>query len=141
MTGSAQILHGNPVPFGSTGITTGGLPMKHFFVNVSLKASQKAIEPRKRLEHEMHFRAGFSLGLFLFYGPRNPPDGFIAVARAESRQTLDWFLKEDPLLTDGMAAVEILEFQPAGFKWLLNEWMHPIHHEDGFASDQERVYI
>lgn len=116
--------------------------MKHFFVNVSLKASQKAIEPRQRLEHEMHFRAGFSLGLFLFYGPRNPPDGFIAVARAESRQTLDWFLKEDPILAEQMATVEILEFQPAAFKWLLNEWMHPIHQEDGFAGDEQRsVYI
>jgi len=115
--------------------------MNHFFINVTLKVSQDAIDPRKRLEHEMHFRAGFSLGLFLFYGPRNPSDGFIAVARAESRQALDWFLKEDPLLADQMATVEILEFQPARFKWLLNEWMHPIHHEDGFAGDQERVYV
>ena len=112
--------------------------MKHFFVNVSLKASQDSIPPRQRYEHDMHFRTGFSLGLFLFYGPRNPPDGFIAVARAESRQTLDWFLKEDPLLSDRMATVEILEFQPAGFKWLLNEWMFPIHQGDGFVDDGER---
>ena len=116
--------------------------MKHFFLNVSLKASQESIGSRKCLEHEMHFRAGFSLGLFLFYGPRNPPDGFIAVARAESRQTLDWFLKGDPLLSEGMATVEILEFQPAGFKWLLNEWMHPSQQDDGFVDDEDRsVYI
>jgi len=116
--------------------------MKHFLVNVSLKDSLESMGPRKRYEHDMHFRAGFSLGLFLFYGPRNPPDGFIAVARAESRQTLEWYLKDDPLLADPTATVEILEFQPAGFKWLLNEWMSPIHQEDGAVGDGERgVFI
>ena len=116
--------------------------MKHFFVNVSLGISQDSLGPRQRYEHEMHFRAGFSLGLFLFYGPRNPPDGFVAVARAESRQTLEWFLKEDPLLAGQMATVEIVEFQPAGFKYLLNEWMFPNRQEEGVVDDGDRgVYL
>jgi hypothetical protein len=103
-----------------------------------MKASSKAIGPRKLYEHDMYFRAGFSLGLFLFYGPLDPPEGFIAVARAESRQTLDWFLKEDPLLADQDATVAIQEFQPAGFKGLLHEWMFPIHPEDGLEGGGEQ---
>jgi hypothetical protein len=91
-----------------------------------LEASREEIGPRRFVQHDFHFRAGYDLGLFLLYGPLKSPSGFLAIARSESSKTLDNFLEEDPLLADHLARVEIREFQPIGFPETLRGWVHPL---------------
>ncbi len=105
--------------------------MRHFLVTMTLEASREEIGPRRLMQHDLHIRAGYDLGLFLLYGPFNPPRGFLAIARCESSRTLDRFLEEDPLLADHLARVEIREFKPARFPETLRGWVHPLDFATG----------
>ena len=99
--------------------------MKHFVITLALKASREEIGPRQLMLHDNHFRAGYDLGLVLLYGPLNPSNGYLAIARSESARTLANFLAEDPLVVDHLASVEIREYQPIGFSESLRGWVHP----------------
>lgn len=62
--------------------------------------------------HRDYLYRGYAAGRFLASGPQEPRQGGILLARAPSRDTLlDW-LAEDPFHQAGVAAFEVLAFQP-----------------------------
>ena len=107
--------------------------MKHFLVILSLTASRQEVGPRLLAQHDRHFHAGQDLALFLCHGRCTPGDGYLALARSRSLETLYAFIQEDPLVAEGLATVEVLEFEPAEFPEVLRGWMHPM----GFGAGQD----
>ena len=97
--------------------------MKHFLVNLTLTATRSEIGPWLLFQHDRHFHAGRELELFLCHGPRIPGDGYLALARSQSLEILDAFLREDPLVAGGLATLEVLEFEPREFPDNLRGWM------------------
>jgi hypothetical protein len=107
--------------------------MKHFLVILALTASRPDIGPRLLAQHDRHFHAGQDLALFLCHGRCTPGEGYLALARSRSLETLHAFLQEDPLVAEGLATLEVLEFEPAEFPEVLRGWMHPM----GLGSELE----
>jgi len=99
--------------------------MKHFLVTLVLTVPLQDLEPRHLHLHDLHFRTGCELGLFLSHGPLEPATGWLAIARSESGRTLANFLEENPLLADHLATATIQEFKPAEFPVSLRGWVNP----------------
>jgi hypothetical protein len=100
--------------------------MKHFLVILTLTASRPEISARLLFQHDRHFHTGQDLALFLCHGRCTPGEGYLALARSRSLETLYAFLREDPLVAEGLATLEVLAFEPAEFPEVLRGWMHPM---------------
>jgi hypothetical protein len=109
--------------------------MRHFVVILNLQVPREEIGPRRLELHDNHFRSGYEIGLFLFYGPLNPPNGYLAIARSKSSCNMANFLAEDPLVVDHLASVMILDYQPVWFPESLRGWVHPLDFNLGHSSD------
>ena len=109
--------------------------MKHFIVTLVLNAPRTEIGSRRLVLHDRHFHTGYELGLFLFYGPLCQADGYLAVARSESSQTLNNFLEEDPLVREHLASVAVQEYTPSKFPETMRGWVHPLGLGNGSDLD------
>lgn len=74
-------------------------------------------------QHHALVQDGYDRGVFLLYGALESEMGSVAIARAPSHQVLTQFLEEDPLLKEGLAAYDLVEFVPEVFPHILNDWL------------------
>ena len=74
---------------------------------------------RVRAEHMRHVTEWAERGIFRAWARRNPPTGGVLVAAAPDRAALERVLAEDPYVKAGVAAPEIVEFNPANVRDLL----------------------
>lgn len=63
--------------------------------------------------HREFLQTHYAAGTFLLSGRREPRDGGIIIARADSRATVERIVTEDPFHQQGLATYTILEFQPS----------------------------
>lgn len=57
----------------------------------------------------------FALGQFVCAGRQNPRTGGVILCRAGSREEVERLIAEDPFHVAGVAAYQVIEFQPT--KW------------------------
>lgn len=98
--------------------------MLHFVIEIEYTAAMERIE-QVVPAHRAYYKAGYETGLLLCSGPQNPRVGGIAIARAETRENLDIFLKNDPYLLENVAIHRVKEFQPVLHQSFLSDWVSP----------------
>lgn len=62
--------------------------------------------------HRRFLSSNYASGVFLLSGRKEPRDGGVILAQAESRQALEAVLAQDPFRTHGVADYQIVEFIP-----------------------------
>jgi uncharacterized protein YciI len=62
--------------------------------------------------HREYLSSNYAAGVFLLSGRREPRNGGVILARAESRQALEAVLARDPFRIHGVADYQIVEFAP-----------------------------
>ncbi len=97
--------------------------MRHFIVTLSFGVAPVSIGEHLIGQHHALVQDGYDLGIFLLYGPLESATGSVAIARAPNHQVLTQFLEEDPLLKEGLAAYDLVEFIPEVFPHVLNDWL------------------
>jgi uncharacterized protein YciI len=85
--------------------------MKHFILTCSYQDAPHRLSAELLEKHRTFIHRAHLLGLFLLWGPRMAQGGWVAVARFESAEALDEFLKRDPVRMAGMGTFEVVEFQ------------------------------
>ncbi len=103
--------------------------MKHFVVMIEYTV------PAEQLldivaEHREFLTKGYEEGLLLLSGPRNPRTGAIAIARAESIETVEQFFLHDTYHTKGVAEHHFIEFQPVLKQDFLKDWVEGSQYQD-----------
>ena len=96
--------------------------MKHFVVEIDYKVSLEKIE-ETRLEHRDYLKKGYENKIILLSGPQVPRIGGIVIARGESMEEIAEFFLKDPFQIKGLAEYHYIEFKPANYQELLNEWI------------------
>jgi uncharacterized protein YciI len=77
-------------------------------------------------EHHAFLDGGYREGVFLFSGPQVPPHGGFLVARAESLDALNAYLRDEPFVKAGvMRFSRVTEFNAAQYQGFLQEWFKP----------------
>jgi uncharacterized protein YciI len=77
-------------------------------------------------EHHAFLDRGYREGVFLFSGPQVPPHGGFLVARAESLDALNAYLRDEPFVKAGvMRFSRVTEFNAAQYQGFLQEWFKP----------------
>lgn len=107
--------------------------MKHFVVIISFKAPIESIGEELIQQHFEILKAGCELGHVLLYGPTEPGNGTIVVARVESHEKLMEILNSDPLWKNGLVSHDVREFIPVRYPATLQGWVDPLgfHHTEG----------
>ena len=100
--------------------------MKHFIVIVSFKVPIAAIGEHLLRQHLALLQKGYESGYILLYGPREPEEGTMVLARVESRRALKPALEVDPLVVSGIASYDFMEFIPVRFPVSLQGWVDPL---------------
>jgi uncharacterized protein YciI len=72
-----------------------------------LDAIDRLLEP-----HRSFLKEQYDAGLFLASGPKNPRTGGMILARAESRESLERVLEQDPFKAERVADYQVTEFSP-----------------------------
>lgn len=62
--------------------------------------------------HREFLASNYAAGVFLLSGRKEPRDGGVILAQAESRQALEAVLAQDPFRVHGVASYQIVEFTP-----------------------------
>lgn len=62
--------------------------------------------------HREFLSANYATGTFLLSGRKQPRDGGVILAKAESREALEAILAQDPFQAHGVADYQIVEFTP-----------------------------
>lgn len=82
-----------------------------FVVTLSYKVPLETVD--EHLEaHRDFLRAQYAAGRFLASGPRTPRVGGVILARCGSMEELREVLAEDPFFVNGVAAYDVVEFDP-----------------------------
>ncbi|MFJ9826961.1 YciI family protein [Streptomyces sp. NPDC101160] len=63
-------------------------------------------------EHYEYVDRNIADGVFLLTGRRVPRTGGVILARADSRETIEKVIAEDPFLRTGAVTYEVIEFEP-----------------------------
>lgn len=63
-------------------------------------------------EHKQFLKKYYDEGIFLLSGRKNPRNGGIILARAESMSHIEQMIAEDPFHKNGLAEYTIVEFLP-----------------------------
>ncbi|NUR90767.1 MAG: GTP cyclohydrolase [Nonomuraea sp.] len=63
-------------------------------------------------EHYEYVDRNIGAGVFLLTGRRVPRTGGVILARADSRETIERVIAEDPFLRTGAVTYDIIEFEP-----------------------------
>ena len=112
--------------------------MKHYIVICHFKVPIQAIGEHLIAEHLALLQQGYEQGYILMYGPMEPEEGTLAIARVESRQAFAQALSKDPLLSTGIATVDFQEFIPVRFPKSLGGWVEPLgFHEQPSAGHHD----
>jgi uncharacterized protein YciI len=69
-----------------------------------------------RAAHVSHLEQAAGRGIIVAWARRSPPVGGVLVATAPDRKTLEAVLGEDPYVKAGVAAPEVVEFNPANVR-------------------------
>jgi len=99
-----------------------GVKMKHFLVDIRYKipaGNLGDILP----EHRAFLQIGYDKGLLLASGPKEPRDGGIVVARANSKEEITEFFKNDPYALHDVATHTVIEFNPVKHQPFLKDWV------------------
>lgn len=96
--------------------------MKHFVIEIIYTASIEKIE-EARQEHRNFLKTGYDKKIILISGPQVPRIGGIIIARGESMEAVSEFFSNDPYQMKGLAEYKYIEFKPANYRELLNEWI------------------
>lgn len=107
--------------------------MKHYIVTISFKIPALSIGEDLIRHHHALLHAGFESGYILMYGPREPEEGTIAVARVESRKLIGAAMAADPLIAAGLATYDFMEFIPIRFPSTLQGWIDPLGFHEASA--------
>lgn len=97
--------------------------MRHFIVTLSLRVAPGSIGEHLIGQHHTFVLDGYARGIFLLCGSLEPERGSVVIARAPTHQILTKLLEEDPLLKEGLAVYDLVEFVPEVFPHILNDWL------------------
>lgn len=100
--------------------------MKHYIVTISFKVPLETIGEHLIKQHFEMLQLGYESGHILLYGPSEPENGTILVARVKSRHELGLALAADPLAAAGLATYDFREFIPVRFPRSLQGWVDPL---------------
>ncbi|MCE0496110.1 YciI family protein [Vibrio salinus] len=64
-------------------------------------------------EHRDYLDKQYASGVFLASGRKEPRNGGVILANAESRAKLDVLLEQDPFYQNGVAKYDVIEFIPS----------------------------
>jgi len=95
--------------------------MLHFIIEITYLAPLAQIEPHLPA-HRAFLQTGYDRNWLLLSGPQNPRTGGMIVARAPSRAELETFFRQDPYLSEGLAAYRFTEFNPVKRNALVEGW-------------------
>lgn len=78
---------------------------------------QKPKEEKDRLlpEHFRYLAKYYEQGTFICSGPQVNGNGGVIVARCKDRQEAEAIMREDPFHQEGIAACELIEFNPVKY--------------------------
>jgi uncharacterized protein YciI len=62
--------------------------------------------------HREFLASSYAAGIFLLSGRKEPRDGGVILAKAQSRQALETILSQDPFRIHGVADYQVVEFIP-----------------------------
>ena len=79
---------------------------------VTLTFQDQAAAEALQDAHRAYLREQHANGIYLMSGPLRSGDGLLVVAESESRADIEQALARDPLLANGAAACQIVEFTP-----------------------------
>lgn len=96
--------------------------MKHFIVEILYRAPLDQIDATVA-EHRQFLQKGYDAGTLLMSGPQNPRTGGILIARAESLEALQSFVKNDPYNLKGLTEYRYTEFNPVKRQPFLESWI------------------
>lgn len=96
--------------------------MKHFIVEIKYKV------PFGKLshivdEHRSFLDSGYKNNFLLCSGPKNPKNGGVVIARANSEEEIRKFFENDPYHTNDVAEHTFIEFSPVKFQEFLKDWI------------------
>lgn len=113
--------------------------MKHFILEGEHLVAWDQIA-HLEAEHHQFLQKGYDEGHFLFSGPLVPPHGGFLVARADSRESLDQLLANEPFVKAGkMRFSRITEFHPAQNAPELNGWFQKTAPQEKTMTLPERL--
>jgi len=96
--------------------------MKHFIVEIIYIAPVERInEIRER--HRAFLQTGYDKGIILMSGPKEPRTGGILIARGNSKDEVEEYLKNDPYRIEKTAEYKYIEFSPVHYQELIKEWI------------------
>jgi uncharacterized protein YciI len=81
-----------------------------FVIELTYKAPLAAIDARMA-SHVKFLKKYYAAGNFLVSGRQVPRTGGIILAVADSRETIERIVQEDPFYRDGLADFRIIEFR------------------------------
>ena len=87
------------------------LPPLMFLVLLTYTASLEVIDSHLAAHREF-LQRHYDAGTLLISGPKEPRDGGVILARAESAEQLQQVLAEDPFHQHGVATYQVLQFTP-----------------------------
>ncbi|HNX31384.1 MAG TPA: hypothetical protein PKM35_07240 [Holophaga sp.] len=100
--------------------------MKHYVVTCTLRIPIESVGEDLLDQHLAMMQKGYEEGYILLYGPLEPENGTLAIARVESPAALGRALASDPLLAAGIASYDFREFIPIRFPSSLSGWVDPL---------------
>ncbi len=80
-----------------------------FIINLNYIAPLEKIDARMK-EHMAFLNACYREGLFIVSGRKVPRTGGIILARGSSKEALEALMKNDPFVSEGLAELDIIEF-------------------------------
>jgi len=96
--------------------------MEHFFVEIVYRAPIEKIEQFVN-DHRKYLNKLYDKGIILMSGPQVPRLGGVIIARAESMEELNSYLKEDPYQKNKLADYRFIQFNPRNNQSFLVDWV------------------
>lgn len=73
--------------------------------------------------HREYLSKGYEQKILLASGPQEPRTGGVFIARAKSRNEMEFFCHQDPFYSNGVAEYQILEWNPVKFQKEFEFWL------------------
>lgn len=72
------------------------------------------------VEHREYLEIGYQKGYLMASGPQNPRTGGVLLSQLKDKNILDSFLEKDPFYINGIAAYQVIEFNPVKYHQALS---------------------
>ncbi|MBE7410905.1 MAG: YciI family protein [Leptospiraceae bacterium] len=95
--------------------------MKHFLVHLNYIVPIETVD-KYLIAHREFLDSGYEKGILLSSGPKNPRNGGLFIARAESLEELMDFCQKDPFFIAKCANYSYEEFIPVKFQKEVRDW-------------------